>query len=253
LLGEPARIGDIELESIDAFSDLPGDVQRSLVAAAVVEDLAPSDARSDFGALLVLGGNATVCAASVNTPAQRVQAKALVCSKGTLENGVMLRVVGGASGAKVAYWTSEILSASLKSCPWVLDELRSLADKLQARAGLTIGPLGAVDASIREGLIDRLTPRTLSPLEVVTEEHGNLPGIAFVVAGSVSLLDGDPAEVIGEVTPGEILFPEATWAGAPAPMASRAAPGGAMLLVGDKKVARELVASVPLIADLFAG
>jgi hypothetical protein len=252
LIAEPPRIGDIALESIDAFSDLPEDVQRALVLSAVIEDLEPSVARAGFGALLIIGGSATVCAASVNTPAQRVHAKALLCSKGTLENGVPLRVVGGASGAKVAHWTSEVLDASLRSCPWVLDELRALADKLQVRAGLTIGPLGAVDASIREGLIDRLTPRTLSPLEVVTQEGGNLPGIAFVVAGSVSLLEGNPPEVSGEVTPGEILFPEATWAGAPAPMASRAAPGGAMLLVGDKNVARELVASVPMIAELFA-
>jgi hypothetical protein len=246
------RIGDVALEAIDAFADLPEDVQRTLVTAAVIEDLAPSESRSGFGTALVLAGEAVVCAVDVDVPAQRVAPRSLVPAKGTIEAGLPVRIVGGAGGAKVAFWTPEVLAAALRSCPWVLDECAALADRLQARAGLTIGPLGQADAETRDGIAARLTTRVLEPGEVITEELGPMPGIAFVVAGSIELLDGDPAAVAGELRPGELLFPEATWAGAPAPMTSRAAPGGAILLIGDRKLALELVANVPVVADILA-
>jgi hypothetical protein len=54
------------------------------------------------------------------------------------------------------------------------------------------------------------------------------------------------------VRPGELLFSEATYAGAPAPLASRAAAGGALLLVGNRQIMLELVANVPVVADVLA-
>jgi hypothetical protein len=249
---ELPRIGDIALETIDAFADLPEDVQRTLVQAAVVEDLAAGAARTGFGAVLVLAGEVSICAIDVSAPAQRMRQRAFVPAKGTLAAGLPMRVVGGAGGAKVAVWTPEILDAALRSCSWVLDDCGALADRLQARAGLTIGPLGQADAETRDGIAERLVMRVLAPGEVITEEQGPMPGIAFVVAGTIETLDGDPPAVVSELRPGELLFPEATWAGAPAPMTSRAAQGGAILLIGDRKIALELVANVPVVADILA-
>jgi hypothetical protein len=249
----PPRIGDLALEDVEAFSDLPEDVQSTLATAAIVTSLGPGESRTGFGAALVVTGEALVAAASVTVPAQRLAPRDLVPARGTVAVSLPLCVLGGSSGGTVALFPAEVLDAALKSCPWVLDEWRTLADRLQARAGLTLGRLAQLDQATRDRVAAQLTVRVLQPGEALTEDQGPLPGIAFVGAGTIELLDGDPPAPAAEVRPGELLFPEATWAGAPAPMASRAGTGGAILLVGDRKLALVLAEEIPLIGELLAG
>ena len=101
-------------------------------------------------------------------------------------------------------------------------------------------------------MISRLEVRVLEPEEVITEEDGPMPGLVFVVGGSVEILEGEPAVVVADVRPGDLLFPEALWAGAAAPLRSRAAATGALLLVGDRKLALDFAESVPVVGELLS-
>jgi len=246
----PPRVGGIALESIDALADLPTDVHRALVRAATVEELAAGDVRVDFGAALVLAGEVSVFAAKGEGPGQEAKSPAFVPSRGSLAQGVELRLVAGSSGATIARWTSDFFEETLRSCSWVLDDCHVTADRLQARAGLTLGALAQVDAQTRDRIADRLEARVVEPGEVVTEENGPMPGIVFIVGGSLELVEGDA--VVGELHAGEPLFPDALWAGAPAPLTARAAANGALLLVGDRRSALELADEVPIVNEILS-
>jgi CRP-like cAMP-binding protein len=140
---------------------------------------------------------------------------------------------------------------ALKSCPWVLDELRPLADRLQALAGATMGPLGELDEAARGKVIDRMTIRVVQPHEIITEQGQKLPWLAVVGAGAVELLKGEPPRVTGEVGAGDFVFPGVVVRDLPAPTTIRAGAAGAILLTGDQALARDiLTGSPPLIGIL---
>jgi hypothetical protein len=248
----PPRVGAVVLESIEALADLPTDVHKMLVRAATVEQIAPGEARVDFGAVLVVSGAVSIAAVDSDVLGRTFEAPAFIPSRGTLAEGLPLRVIGGSSGATIARWTSDFFEDALGSCSWVIDDCRALADGFQARAGLALGSLGAVEGKTRDDIVGRLDMRVLEPGEVVTEENGPMPGLVFVVAGRLELFEGEPLAIVGEVRAGEPLFAEALWAGAPATLTSRVSSSGAILLVADRKTALELAGEIPAVEELLS-
>lgn len=244
-----ASFADIKLADISAFGDLPAEVHDLLTEVARIEELGKDEEVSGFGATLVVQGEAVVAATIVDTPAQRAHPGTLVPSRGTLADGIALRVIAGSDGARVAVWNQAVLDMALKSCPWVLDELRPLADRLQAFAGATMGPLGELDEAARAKVIDRMAVRVVRPHEIIAEQGTKLPWLAVVGAGAVELLKSD--RVTGEVGTGDFVFPGVVVRDLPAPTTIRAGGAGAILLTGDQALAREiLTGSPPLIGIL---
>ncbi|MDI3285084.1 hypothetical protein QHF83_17410, partial [Polyangium sp. 15x6] len=247
----PPRIGDVMLEAIEPLTDLPEDVQRALSRAAKLEELGPGQTRA-LGVMLVIAGEASVYAADATVPGHVAGPRSFSTSRGSLEGGFSMRFVTGASGAKIASWDDATFDHALRSCPWVLDDCKATADRLQARAGLALGALGGLDAKTRDSLATRLDMRVVEPGEIITQENDPMPGLIFVVGGGVEIVEGEPPAVVGEARAGELLFADALWAGVPAPLTSRAKASGALLLVADRKLALELAADIPLVAELLS-
>lgn len=249
---DPIRISSLELRGLEPFAHLPEEVQRTLVRSAIVEDLVPGEARTAFGAVLVVAGEVSVCAVNLNVPVKLAPARSFIASRGTLAEPVPMRILGSSSGATISRWSAEAFDQAIHAHEQAVRDCRSASDLLQARIGLTLGALAEVDLETREAMLSRLDVRALEPGEIITEEDGPMPGIVFVVGGSVEILEGDPANVVSDVRPGELLFPEALWAGAAAPLRSRAAGTGALLLVGDRKLALDFAETVPIVGELLS-
>ncbi|MDI1451916.1 hypothetical protein QHF85_48180, partial [Polyangium sp. 6x1] len=247
----PPRIGDVVLEAIEPLQDLPEDVQRALSRAAKIEDLGPGQTRP-LGVTLVLAGEVSVYAADATVPGHVAGPRSFLTSRGSLEGAFSMRLVTGASGAQIASWDEATFDQALRSCPWVLDDCKVTADRLQARAGLALGALGGLDGKTRDDLVTRFDMRVVESGETITQENDPMPGLVVVVGGGVEILEGDPAAVVGEARAGELLFADALWAGVPAPLTSRAMASGVILLVGDRKVALQLAQEVPLLGELLS-
>jgi hypothetical protein len=229
------------LEGVEALADVPPETRAILASRARVDLLGADDEVSVFGAALVIEGGASVSATIVDAPVAHASPGTLVPTRGTLADGVALRVVAGAAGARVALWDQSALDAALGSCPWVLEELAARADRLQALAGATMGPLGELDEATRDGVLDKLVVCVLRAGEAVDAE-----GIAaaLVGAGSVELVEAGKTVV---VRAGEVLFPRAS-----APEDAKAGVHGTILLVGDAAFTTDLDAGRPSLPALFA-
>ncbi len=219
---------------------MPRDARVRLAALAKVEVLGADDEVSAFGAALLVDGSGSVCATIVDEPISRAVPGTLVPTRGTLAEAVALRLVAGAGGALVAVWDQPALDEALGACPWVLEELVARADRLQALAGATMGPLGELDEPTRDRLLDRLTVWVARAREVIATEGA---GAALLCVGSVEVTLRGESLVLGA---GEVLFPRLGIE------SGKAGAQGAILLVGDEQVAADLAAGPPPLASLFA-
>ena len=226
------------LEHVEAFADVAPEMRARLASLAMIDALGADDELSGFGAALLIDGAASVCATIVDEPIARAEPGALVPARGTFAGAMALRVVAGPAGARVAVWEQAVLDDALRACPWVLEELTARADRLQALAGATMGPLGELDEAMRDRVLERLVVRVAQAQEAVGPEQP----VALVCVGSVEVSAGGKPVV---VRAGEVLFPRAEAEGA------QAGAHGAILLVGDGPPAAELAVS-PQLAALFA-
>ena len=247
---ERRAVAGLPLDEIDAFADLPHETQATLASMARVETLREDEEVSGFGAVVILGGEGLICATIVDVPAERAERAALIPSKGSLVDGVSLRVVAGAGGVRVAVWEQGMVDAALRSCPWVLDELRATADRLQALAGVTMGPLGDLDETTRNLSVGRLQVRVVAPHEQIAEQGGPNPGLAILGAGTIEVRDASGESDV--IHPGEPIFPGEMLRHEPSPKSAQAGEGGALLLVADRHLAQELLVSVPPLVEIFS-
>jgi hypothetical protein len=247
-----AGIEGIRLEEVDAFIDLSPEMHRRLTDLGRLEVLASDEEVSSFGAALLLAGDASVCATIVDAPACRAAMGKLVPSRGSLSDTIAIRVVAGKEGARVAVWEQTVIDEALKPCPWVIDDLCDRADRIQALAGATMGTLGDVDETSRNALLDRLKVRVLRPFEVIVTAGSSPPGIVVIGAGTIELL-ADDEQPPKSLRPGELLFQRAVLEVQPAPCGARAGASGAIVLLGEAKIAQQLFASVPPLISLLSG
>jgi hypothetical protein len=216
-----------------------------------VSTLGEGEEVSHFALAYILSGTFDVAATMVDAPAARLGGGAVLRARGTTDEGVPMRLIGVGSGV-VATWTDAAVTEAFRTCPWVEEDLRVAADRLQTLVGVTIGPLGErLDASIREQIIGRLTMRTLAPGDVVVRAGEPVPGLLLVGIGELELVDGD--KVAGRVGSGEFLFAGEVLGAGAAPHTARAGAGGALILFGDRMIAQELLVTCPPLLEVFAG
>ncbi len=248
---EPPSLGSVPLEDVDPFGDLPPDVQQHLVEIAVTRTLAADEALSGFGTALLIEGEAVLTATGSEAPASRAVRGTLVPARGSISEAVEIRLVAGPDGATVASWERGALEEAFKSCPWVMEEITERAERLQALAGATLGPLGQVDEISRNQLLDQLGVRVAQPGQAVAAQGETLNGVALVCAGTIELLDDTDAPW-KSLRPGDLLFARAVLEGRPAPCRARAGAGGALLLVGEQGLAQALIAESPSLATFLS-
>jgi hypothetical protein len=153
----------------------------------------------------------------------------------------------------VATWSDASVTEAFRTIPWVEEDLRAAADKVQTLVGITIGPLGErLDMSIRELIVGRLTMRPLRPSEIVVNAGEAVPGLLLVGIGELELVGKDD-KVSGVVGSGEFLFPTEVLGAGSAPSTARAGSGGALVMFGDRAIAQELLVTCPPLLEVFAG
>lgn len=245
-------VDGVALEGVRGFEDLPEDAQYKLAASAVVSELGVEEELLSFAAALVTNGRVGIMPAIADVAAGIAQPGDVVFTRGTLEEGVLLRVVALQAGTRVATWTPDALSQALSDCPWVEDELRLVADRFQALAGSVLGPLGdRLDDSLRGLVMPKLEVRAYGPGEVIVEQGNPVPGLHVIGAGRLEIVEADA--VTGELTPGDFLFADEVLAAGKAHATARAGQTGALLLVASRTVAHELLVSVPPLLEILAG
>jgi hypothetical protein len=250
-----ARVAGILLSEIAGFEDFPPETQLALAKAARVDRLATEEEVSSFGLALVLRGAVNVMPAIADVACGAAGERELVYGRGTLQDGVALRLVATAPDTQVAVWDLQTIEPPLADCPWVLEELQSVADKYQALAGVSMGPMGErLDDSLRGMVLSRCSLVRLLPGEVLVERGKPVGGLYIVGAGRIELgNDAASAGSEGELGPGDFLFAPQVLAAGAAPTAARAGATGALLMAADRHAAHELMVSVPPLLELLAG
>jgi hypothetical protein len=242
----------LDLDGVEAFADLPDDARLAFAAAATVSKLAEGDEVSSFALAYVLSGKLDVAATMVDAPAARIETGAVLRSRGSTDEGVPMRLIAAVPDAVVATWTDAAVEEAFRTCPWVEEDLRSAADKIQTLVGITIGPLGErLDVSIREHIVAQLQMRPLLAGEIVVQKGEPVPGLLLVGVGEIELVDDDVVK--GSVSSGDFLFAGEVLGAGAAPATARAGSGGALVLFGDRRIAQELLVTCPPLLEVFAG
>lgn len=249
----PTDIAGIELGSVPGLEDLPEESQQDLVAAAEIHELGPDEEVSEFELALVVEGGVAVMPAIADVAAARANRGELIFSQGHLEPGLPIRVVASQSGAKVASFSKQAFEAAVRDCPWVGDELKGVADRLQTLAGVALGPMGEeLDDMLRGLIVQHCEVRRFLPNEVIASAGKPIPGMVIVGAGRIEVVEDERGGVADEVGPGAFLFASQILQAAPAPNTARAGDEGALVLFAERRVAHELMVSVPPLLGIFA-
>jgi len=242
----------VRLADVRGFADLPALALDELVKNATIEHLNQGEEVSSFAVALVLEGWVSLMPAISDAACATAVVGEVVFSEGTLEDGLMLRVVAGQDRVVVATWDSRAIVEATKDCPWLADDLRLLADGFQALAGACLGPLGdRLDDSLRSLVTSRCEIRTLLPGEVLCSAKKPVPGMHIIGGGTIELID-DGGQVTKAHGTGEFLFSAQVLGGGVAPQTARAGSHGALVLFAPRMAAHELLVSVPPLLEILA-
>ena len=245
------RLGEVLLGEVRGLEDVPPEGQALLAREAHIERLGENEEVSSFGLALVLRGAVNVMPAIADLSCARANKGEIVWSLGNLEEGIALRLVASEADTEVAVWDASLLVDAVRDYPWVLEDLKTLADRFQALAGVAMGPMGErLDDSVRAMVTDRCEIKRLLPGEALTTKGSPVGGMYIMAAGRIEILDGESIE--SEVGPGEFLFGPQVLSNGKSPRDSRAGKGGALLLFAARSVAHELLLSVPPLLEIFA-
>lgn len=236
----------VDLEGVEALSDLPDDERDMLARCAVVRDLGLGEDVSGFALVFVIEGNADVSAVQMHAPAMRLDAGTVLRGRGTLDAPVALRVVVSSNRARIATWSEQDVASAFRSCPWVEDDLCAAGDRAQALVGATMGLLGTrLDPELRYQVTGRLTLKVLAEGDVVFRPGDFVAGLHVVGGGRLELAPRS-------LKAGDFLLPALALRAGPAPSLVRAGPGGALLLEADRALAQELLVTCPPLLEILS-
>ncbi len=248
--GDP-EIGGVLLGEVRGLEDVPPEGQAILAREATIERLGIDEEVSSFGLALVLRGSVKVMPAIADLSCAVAAKAEIIWSEGNLEDGVALRLVAAEDATEVAVWDAELLKSTVRDYPWVVEDLKALADRFQALAGVAMGPLGErLDDSLRAMVTERCEIKRLLPGETLTKQGEPVGGMYIMAAGRLEILDGEGVE--SELGPGEFLFGAQVLSNGKAPRDSRAGKGGALVLFAGRGTAHELLMTVPPLLEIFA-
>jgi len=241
----------VNLAEVRGLEDLPEEAQAQLAQSAEILSLDAGDEISQFEVALVTAGVVQVMPAIDDLVASSAGSGDIVFTTGSLEDGMALRVVAAAGGAQLAIWKKGALELATADCPWVADELKEVADRLQSLAGAGMGLLGErLDDALRDEVTRRLRVRRLLPEDVIVERGSPVPGMFIVGAGRLEVLGEAGVE---ELLPGDFVLPEQILSSGKSPATVRAGPSGALVLFGERMITHELLVSVPPLIEILSG
>jgi hypothetical protein len=248
--GQPPSVDGLSFESVEGLADLPEEAQAELSRTGQLLTLSSGQhVVLRDGAALVTRGTVHVTLMHSDVSAARVGAGAVIAARGSIEAGP-LRLIADSAQTHIVSWTEEKMTSAMRDCPWVVDDLRLLADRFQAHASAGLGPLGErLDDALRAAVYERLEVRVLSPEECIAERGKPLKGLFVVAVGELSVGSDDSYETLRA---GEFLFPGCVIGAEPAPHDVKAGPKGGLVLFATRPVAHELMMSVPPLLEILA-
>jgi hypothetical protein len=248
---EDPHVADVLLGEVRGLEDVPPEGQAILAREAHIERLAVDEEIGSFGLALVVRGAVKVMPTIADLACARAAKGDIVWSEGNLDEGVALRLVAAEEATEVAVWEAELLKSTVRDYPWVLEDLKTLADRFQALAGVAMGPMGErLDDSLRAMVTERCEIRRLLPGEVLTSKGKAVGGMYIMAAGRLEIMSGDQVE--SELGPGDFLFGAQVLSNGAAPNDARAGKGGALVLFATRSIAHDLLLSVPPLLEIFA-
>jgi len=248
---EDPHVSDVLLGEVRGLEDVPPEGQAILAREAHIERLGVDEEIGSFGLALVVRGAVKVMPAIADLACARAAKGDIVWSEGNLDDGVVLRLVAAEGETEVAVWDAELLKRIVRDYPWVLEDLKTLADRFQALAGVAMGPMGErLDDSLRAMVTDRCEIKRLLPGELLTNKGKAVGGMYIMAAGRLEILNGDQIE--SELGPGDFLFGAQVLSNGAAPNDARAGKGGALVLFAPRSIAHDLLLSVPPLLEIFA-
>ena len=248
---EDPHVADVLLGEVRGLEDVPPEGQTILAREARLVRLGEDEEIGSFGLALVVRGSVKVMPAIADLACARVGKGDIVWSEGNLEDGVVLRLVAAEAATEVAVWDAELLKSIVRDYPWVVEDLRNLADRFQALAGVAMGPMGErLDDSLRAMVTERCEIKRLLPGEVLAHQGKPVGGMYIMAAGRLEVIAGN--EIESELGPGDFLFGPQVLSNGAAPADARAGKGGALVLFASRSIAHELLLSVPPLLEIFA-
>jgi hypothetical protein len=247
-----ARVDGVNLEEVDGLGDLPEDAQVLLAALARMHMLGRGDSLplGADGVLLVTHGAVSVRPTLADIGAARVSAGGIVAARGSLGDALPLRVIAEHDETRVAVWQGDRIADVLTVYPWVVDELRMIADRLQARGGAALGALGQrLDDNLREAVYERMDVRVFSPGELVVSKGQAAPGLIVVAWGEIVESEDGHESKHGA---GQFVFASNVMGATVSPGEVRAGARGALALYAPRAVAHDLMMSVPPLLEILA-
>ena len=251
--GGTLSVDGVALDSVRGFEDLPEESQARLVRVAKLTSLSADEEVGSFGAALVTRGKVGIMSSVADVSGSIAVSGEVVFTRGTLEDGVPLRVVALEDGTVVASWSAEELALGMADCPWVGDELRLVADRFQALAGATLGLLGErLDDSLRGMVMSRLDVKAFEPGEVIVSFREARTRAAYRRRGS-GRAHGTAMSSRTRGIPAIFSSPRRYSRAARAQSTARAGKDGALILHAPRAIAHELLMSVPPLLEITDG
>jgi hypothetical protein len=232
--------------------DLPDDVRSRFALAATVRTLTRGEQIAAFALAFIHDGEADVLAEGTSGVAVSLPRGSVLRARGTVAVAqVPVRLSCASETATIATWAEADVDGVSGPCPWVEDDLRAAADRVQALAGLSLGPLGqAAYAQVRSVLAHRLIVKALIAGESFLREGDAVHGLALVGCGQIDVTGGD-----GEsraLAPGAFVFPAETLSMGRAAKSATAGAAGAVVLQADRSTTQELLVTQPLLLELLS-
>jgi hypothetical protein len=240
---DEALVSD-SIRSIPALGKLSKGKKLALSHSAEIVRLSSGDEVAVTGLLFVAQGEVQVSAAvSDCAPVTLLRGQAL---RGQSSLGVPLALRCSANGedAVVLRWTVGELAEALVDSRATDDELREMADPVQAACGATLGSLAeSIGEEVLRVLLQKMQLKRLAPGEVWVEKGKPMPGVCVLGLGELH------AGNLQDYGPGDVPFAESALACEPLELPLTAGSKGALLWVGTRAALFELLTSAPTLLE----
>lgn len=240
---DDALIGE-SIHAIPSFCKLGKGKKLALSQSVEIVRPASGDEINVTGLIFVAHGEVQVSAAVSDIAPVTLERGAALRGQSSMGVPLALRCIAVGEGVVLLRWSVGDLAEALVDARTTDDELRELADPVQAACGAALGPFadGIGEETLRV-LLQRMQLKRLKPGEVFVQKGQPLPGVCVLGLGELH------AEALRDYGPGDVPFAESALACEPLELTLTAGSKGALLWVGTRAALFELLTSAPTLLE----
>lgn len=240
---DEALVAD-SIRAIPAFAKLSKGKKLGLSHSAEIVRLCSGEEIGVTGLVFVAQGEVQVSAAVSDCAPVTLLRGQVLRGQSSLCVPLALRCIANGEDAVLLRWSVGELAEALVDSRAIDDELRELADPVQAACGASLGPLAeSIGEEVLRVLLQKMQLKRLAPGEVWIEQGKTMPGVCVLGLGALH------AGSVEDYGPGDVPFAESALACEPLELALRAGSKGALLWVGTRAALFELITSAPTLLE----